>query len=53
MKCLLFYICLDGKRDRKLYIIVPVVVAFVCISIFMLVAWWWMVKRRGRIHSSY
>lgn len=43
-----FYICLvDEKRDKKLYIVVPVVVAFVCISIFMLVAWWCTVKRRG------
>ncbi|KAG6424119.1 hypothetical protein SASPL_114532 [Salvia splendens] len=41
---------LDHNGDKKLYIIIPVVAAF----IFILVAWWWMVKskRKGQISSS-
>ncbi|XP_042064002.1 G-type lectin S-receptor-like serine/threonine-protein kinase At1g11300 isoform X2 [Salvia splendens] len=42
---------LDHKRDKKLYIIIPVVAAF----IFILFAWWWMVKSKrkaGQISSS-
>ncbi|XP_057768260.1 G-type lectin S-receptor-like serine/threonine-protein kinase At1g11330 [Salvia miltiorrhiza] len=37
---------LDDHRDKKLYIIIPVVSAFVCISVFIFVAWCWMVKNR-------
>ncbi|KAL1537445.1 non-specific serine/threonine protein kinase [Salvia divinorum] len=37
-----------GSRDgTKLYIIIPVAVSFVCISVMIFVAWWLMVKRKG------
>ncbi|XP_047953904.1 G-type lectin S-receptor-like serine/threonine-protein kinase At1g11300 [Salvia hispanica] len=37
----------DSHKERKLYIIVAVVVGFVCISVMMFIAWWLM-KRKGR-----
>ncbi|KAI3456370.1 hypothetical protein Pfo_013033 [Paulownia fortunei] len=38
---------LDNHKDKKLLIIIPVVVAFVCISVMIFIAWCWMVKRKG------
>ncbi|KAH6790523.1 hypothetical protein C2S51_005529 [Perilla frutescens var. frutescens] len=39
---------LDEKKDKKLYIIIPVVVVgFVCISVLIFIGWCWMVKRKG------
>ncbi|KAG6394013.1 hypothetical protein SASPL_144589 [Salvia splendens] len=37
----------DGHKERKLYIIIGVAVGFVCISILMFIAWWFIVKRKG------
>ncbi|XP_042028460.1 G-type lectin S-receptor-like serine/threonine-protein kinase At1g11330 [Salvia splendens] len=37
----------DRHKERKLYIIIAVVVGFVCISVMMFIAWWLM-KRKGR-----
>ncbi|XP_047976621.1 G-type lectin S-receptor-like serine/threonine-protein kinase At1g11330 isoform X2 [Salvia hispanica] len=37
----------DSNKRRKLYIIVGVAVGFVCISILMFIAWWFIVKRKG------
>ncbi|XP_047955239.1 G-type lectin S-receptor-like serine/threonine-protein kinase SD1-13 [Salvia hispanica] len=37
----------DSHKGRKLYIIIGVAVGFVCISILMFVAWWFIVKRKG------
>ncbi|KAG6394003.1 hypothetical protein SASPL_144579 [Salvia splendens] len=36
------------KKDKKVYIIIPVVVGFACISAMIFVAWCWMVKRKGQ-----
>ncbi|XP_057764759.1 G-type lectin S-receptor-like serine/threonine-protein kinase At1g11300 [Salvia miltiorrhiza] len=38
---------LDEKKDKKVYIIIPVVVGFVCICFMIFIAWCWMVKRKG------
>ena len=35
------------EKDKKVYIIIPVVVGFVCISAMIFVAWCWMMKRKG------
>ncbi|KAG6394012.1 hypothetical protein SASPL_144588 [Salvia splendens] len=37
----------DSQKERKLYIIIGVVVGFVCVSIMMFIAWWLIVKRKG------
>ncbi|XP_042030177.1 G-type lectin S-receptor-like serine/threonine-protein kinase SD1-13 [Salvia splendens] len=36
-----------SHKERKLFIIIPVAVSFVCISIMIFIAWWLMVKRKG------
>ncbi|KAG6394014.1 hypothetical protein SASPL_144590 [Salvia splendens] len=36
-----------SHKGRKLYIIIPVTVSFVCISVMIIIVWWLMVKRRG------
>lgn len=35
------------EKDKKVYIIIPVVVGVACISAMIFVAWCWMVKRKG------
>ncbi|XP_047955240.1 G-type lectin S-receptor-like serine/threonine-protein kinase At1g11330 [Salvia hispanica] len=37
----------DSHKETKMYIIIGVVVGFVCISILMFIAWWFIVKRKG------
>ncbi|KAG6399846.1 hypothetical protein SASPL_141331 [Salvia splendens] len=37
----------DSHKERKLYIIIGVAVGFVCISVVMFIAWWFIVKRKG------
>ncbi|KAG6394006.1 hypothetical protein SASPL_144582 [Salvia splendens] len=37
----------ESHKERKLYIIIGVAVGFVCISILMFIAWWFIVKRKG------
>ncbi|KAK4491703.1 hypothetical protein RD792_002469 [Penstemon davidsonii] len=39
---------LDNHRDRKLVIIIPVVVGFAAICIVILITWCWIVKRKGK-----
>ncbi|KAH6790520.1 hypothetical protein C2S51_005526 [Perilla frutescens var. frutescens] len=36
----------ENNQQRKLYVIIPVAVAFVCISILIFIAWWLMVKKK-------
>ncbi|KAL0305845.1 UNVERIFIED_CONTAM: G-type lectin S-receptor-like serine/threonine-protein kinase [Sesamum radiatum] len=38
---------LDNHKDKKLIIIIPVVVGFVSVSALVIIAWCWMVKRKG------
>ncbi|KAL1537448.1 non-specific serine/threonine protein kinase [Salvia divinorum] len=35
------------EKDKKVYIIIPVVVGLACISAMIFVAWCWMAKRKG------
>ncbi|KAL0353180.1 UNVERIFIED_CONTAM: G-type lectin S-receptor-like serine/threonine-protein kinase [Sesamum angustifolium] len=37
----------DNHKDKKLIIIIPVVVGFVSVSALVIIAWCWMVKRKG------
>ncbi|KAL8460247.1 hypothetical protein ACS0TY_031966 [Phlomoides rotata] len=37
----------DNSKDKKLLIIIPAVVAFVCISVFVFIARCWMLRRKG------
>ncbi|KAL8460257.1 hypothetical protein ACS0TY_031973 [Phlomoides rotata] len=39
---------LDSHNGKKLYIILPAVVGSVSIAVLVLVAWCWMVKRKGK-----
>lgn len=39
----------DNHKDKKLIIIIPVVVGFVSVSALIIIAWCWMVKRKGEI----
>ncbi|KAL0442857.1 UNVERIFIED_CONTAM: G-type lectin S-receptor-like serine/threonine-protein kinase [Sesamum latifolium] len=43
---------LDNHKDKKLIIIIPVVVGLVSISALVIIAWRWMVKRKGQTFSS-
>ncbi|PIN18881.1 Serine/threonine protein kinase [Handroanthus impetiginosus] len=38
---------LDSHKNKKLFIIIPVVVAFCCMSIFTFIAWCWIAKQKG------
>ncbi|GFP91369.1 g-type lectin s-receptor-like serine/threonine-protein kinase at1g11300 [Phtheirospermum japonicum] len=38
---------LDNHKDKKLVIIIPVVVGFVAICVLIFIGWCWMVKRKG------
>ncbi|KAL3825719.1 hypothetical protein ACJIZ3_021748 [Penstemon smallii] len=40
---------LDNHRERKLVIIIPIVVGFAAICIVILIIWCWIVKRKGKI----
>ncbi|KAL1537444.1 non-specific serine/threonine protein kinase [Salvia divinorum] len=37
----------DSHKERNMYIIIGVAVGFVCISVMMFIAWWFIVKRKG------
>ncbi|KAL8467838.1 hypothetical protein ACS0TY_031179 [Phlomoides rotata] len=37
----------DNSKDKKLLIIIPAVVAFVCVSVFFFIARCWMLRRKG------
>ncbi|KAL8460249.1 hypothetical protein ACS0TY_031968 [Phlomoides rotata] len=37
----------DNSKDKRLLIIIPAVVAFVCISVFVFIARCWMLRRKG------
>ncbi|PIN08012.1 Serine/threonine protein kinase [Handroanthus impetiginosus] len=39
---------LDSHKDKKLFIIIPVVVAFCSMSIFTFIVWCWIAKQKGK-----
>ncbi|PIN02163.1 Serine/threonine protein kinase [Handroanthus impetiginosus] len=38
---------LDSHKSKKLFIIIPTIVAFCCMSIFTFIAWCWIAKKKG------